>query len=65
MASVDERVSQIEGTLGQMNQRLGNVEADLRDMRSETRSNFRWVVGLIIVQWVTVLAAVLGALLAR
>ncbi|MBM3943140.1 MAG: hypothetical protein FJ316_09510 [SAR202 cluster bacterium] len=76
MASLEERVSRQEGTLEQMNERLGGLEANIRelraemhegfrDMRAELRSNTRWIIGLIIVQWVTVMAAVLGALLTR
>jgi len=40
MATLEERVSRIEGTLEQMNNRLGTVEADLRDLRKEMVASF-------------------------
>lgn len=58
MATVEERVSQVErevshtnGVLEQMNVRLGNLESGQQQMRAETLqrmdSQFRWVMVLL------------------
>ena len=63
--ALEQRVSRLEGVLEQINERLGALERDVRDLRAEMRGQFRWMVGLMVVQWVTLLGAVVGALLAR
>ncbi len=87
MASLDGRVSRIEGVIEQMNERIGNLEqgqsalhtelveghqalrTELAEsqhaLRAEMRSNFRWTVGIMLAMWITVIGAVLGALLTR
>jgi tetrahydromethanopterin S-methyltransferase subunit G len=61
MAEIDERVARIEGSLKQMDKRLGSVETDLRGIRTEIQgirseigTHFRWMVGLMIGIWSTV-----------
>lgn len=55
--------------LGQLDARLGNVEQDVRALRSDMRSGFdridtrfdaqtRWLVGLILASWLTVMASI-------
>ena len=65
MATIEERVSRLEGVLEQMNERLGNLERGQEALRAEVRGNFRWTIGLILGMWASVIAAVLGALLTR
>ncbi len=68
MASLGERISSIEGIFGQINERLGNLErgqGELRqELRAEMQSNFRWLMGTMLVMWVTIIGVVVGALLA-
>ncbi len=75
MATLDERVSRIEGVIDQMNERLGNLEHGQRalddkvtdterSLRTEMRSNFRWTLGITIAMWVTIMGAIIGTLLA-
>ena len=40
MATLEERTARIEGTLEQMNNRLGTLENDLRDLRKEITASF-------------------------
>ena len=35
MATLDDRVSHIDGVIDQMNERLGNLEQGLRDLHTE------------------------------
>lgn len=62
--------------LEQIDARLGNVERDVRDLRTETRSGFeridarfervdsrfesqtRWLVGLVLASWLTLMASI-------
>lgn len=68
MASLGERVSSIEGIIGQINERLGNLErgqGELRqELRAEMQNNFRWLMGTMLAMWVTIIGVVVGALLA-
>lgn len=59
-----------------MNERLGAIEQQLIGLavrhdesllalERRQDEHFRWLVGIILIQWMTVLAAVLGALLTR
>lgn len=68
MASLEERVSSTEGIIGQINERLRNLErgqGELRqELRAEMQSNFRWLMGTMLVMWVTIIGVVVGALLA-
>jgi hypothetical protein len=65
MASLEERVSRVEGVIDQMNERLGNLEQGQRTLLSEVRNNFRWTLGITIAMWITIVGAVIGALLAN
>ena len=48
----------LEGTLEQMNERLGNLELGQEAMRAEMRSNFRWTQGVILGMWITVMVTI-------
>ena len=39
--ALEERVAKVEGILGQMDKRLGRVEAELKELREETRVEIR------------------------
>ena len=65
MASLEERVSRVEGVIDQMNELLGNLEQGQRTLLTEVRQNFRWTLGITIAMWITIIGAVIGALLAN
>ena len=55
--------------LEQVDARLGNVERDVRDLRTEVRGGFervdirfesqtRWLVGLVLASWLTLMASI-------
>ncbi|MCE2403851.1 MAG: hypothetical protein J4F43_01695 [Dehalococcoidia bacterium] len=64
MATLAARVSPIKGVIDRMDERLGNLGQGQRDLRTEMRSNFRWIQGITIAMWVTIMGAMIGALLA-
>ncbi len=51
--SLESRVASLEAVQAQVNERLGNIEAELRDMRKEVQSNMRWIVGMQITTLIT------------
>jgi len=42
-----------------MDRRLNHVEAELRELRSEFRGWIRWMLGMLITMWVTIVLTVL------
>jgi hypothetical protein len=58
MATTEERVSVLEGIIPQMNERLGNIEATLRDMNN--RMNGMATTGELRA-WAGVIIALIGA----
>ncbi len=47
--SLDIRMARLEGSYAQIDRRLATIEVDLRELRRDTRQQFYWVVGLIVV----------------
>lgn len=67
---IEERQARIEATLEQMDKRLSNVEAAVRDLNNKIEdvrnsltakldSNFKWTAGIMITMWVTVILTIL------
>ena len=56
-ARLEERIAKIEGILEQINERLNHFGAELGDLRKD----FRWILGIILTMWVTIIIAVLFA----
>ena len=57
------------GVLEQVDARLGNMERDIRDLRTEVKSGFervdakfdsqtRWLVGVMFASWLTMIASI-------
>ena len=57
-ADFDARISRLEGTVDQMNARLGAIESRLANLESRLDSGFRWIIGI---QFATLIA--LGTLI--
>ncbi len=60
------RIAHLEGAYEQIDKRLGVIEGDIRGLRGEVQevgrkldTTFRWVIGIILVNWVTLMLTVL------
>jgi tetrahydromethanopterin S-methyltransferase subunit G len=60
------RIAHLEGAYEQIDKRLGVIEGDIRGLRGEVQevgrkldTTFRWVIGIILVNWVTLMLAIL------
>lgn len=71
MPELEERQAKIEDTLEQLEKRVGRLEVELTEFRSEIRNeltrlegkidtNFRWLVGMWVTTWITTMLAILG-----
>jgi len=49
----------------EMTQGQRELRSEIQALHAEIRSNFRWTVGIMLAMWITVMGAVLGALLTR
>lgn len=63
MVSIEERVAKIKGILEQMNERISKLENEVSHLRSEMHSQFRWLTGLILGMWITVICTLIPILL--
>ena len=64
---LEVRVAKLEGLFEQLNERLGNVETDIRDLRQEVSDGFNevrremrrmlyWILGLVVVGYLVPIA---------
>ncbi|MDI6886914.1 MAG: hypothetical protein QMD22_11380 [archaeon] len=53
---MEERIARVEGTLEQMDKRLNHVETEISELRSDLKTNFRWMVGLIVATWALIIS---------
>ena len=69
-------MAKIEGAFGQIDQRLGRVEAEITALRAEFREGiasvreeikalYRMVLTVLIPMWVTIIGAIIGIALTR
>jgi hypothetical protein len=67
---LEERVAHIEGTTGQLDKRLGNVETALQNLQRSVDekfqevyrkmdAQFRWTVGIMLTMWATIILTIL------
>ena len=59
MPTMETRVASLEAVQTQINERLGNVETELCDMRKDVQSNMRWIIGIQITTLITLGALIL------
>ncbi|MCS7207669.1 MAG: hypothetical protein NZ951_07050 [Dehalococcoidia bacterium] len=65
MTTETERLARLEALLEKVRDRLERFETRLDRLEARQDSQFRWLMGVMLGMWVTVIAAVLGALLTR
>lgn len=58
---MNERLGKIENDIVGLRGEMGNLRGEMTDLRKEMHANFRWIIGTIIVMWVTIICAVLFA----
>ncbi len=46
--SIDTRVALLEMSISHINETLLRIEQDSKDFRKDVKSDFRWIIGLII-----------------
>lgn len=47
MPTIETRVASLEAIQSQINERLGNIEQELRSICQDARQNTRWMFGLL------------------
>lgn len=57
--TTEERTSRLEGAHEQVSDRLNDMSLDIRDLRSESRKQFYWTMGLIITLLIVVIIDIL------
>ena len=60
--AIEERVAKIEGFVSQMDKRLNHASEDIRELRKEIKSNFKWILGILIPMWGTIIAVLFSTL---
>jgi hypothetical protein len=67
--TLEVRIAHLEGAFEQIDRRLGNVETALAGLRTDVHAMssrldqkidtaFRWVIGVVLVNWITVMLAI-------
>ena len=59
MPELEKRQGKIEGVLEQLVKRADKLEVEMGETRKELHTNFRWLVDIIIVTWVTTIVTIL------
>ncbi len=59
MPTIETRVASLEAVQTQMNDRLGNIEQELREIRRDARQNTRWFVGIQLTTFITLATLIL------
>ena len=49
-----ERIGRLEGIIAQINERLGDMARRLDILESNHRRDFRWLIGLQLATWATI-----------
>jgi len=61
--SLEERVAKIEGILEQMDKRLNHIESNMINLNKRIDSLFKWLIGLILGMWTTIMITLIPILL--
>ena len=61
-AEMNSRDTNLRAEMSSMNTNLraeiSNLKAELSDLKTELRSSFRWTMSLVLINWLSVLAAI-------
>jgi len=57
--TVEERLAKIEGTVSQMDKRLNHFGEDIKEIRRDIKTNFKWTLGILIPMWVTIIGSII------
>ena len=57
-ASLEGRIASLEGSYRELTKRSDDLRSEITDLRTEMRAGFRWVFTLILVNWLSILAAI-------
>ena len=60
MNGLEERTAKIEGTVSQMNERLNHPGDEIIQLRDEMKSNFKWILAIILGSWITIIGTFIG-----
>ena len=60
MDGLEERTAKIEGTVSQMNERLNHPGDEIIQLRDEMKSNFKWILAIILGSWITIIGTFIG-----
>jgi len=61
--SLEERIAKIEGILEQMDKRLNHLESNMINLNKRIDSLFKWLIGLILGMWTTIMITLIPILL--
>lgn len=56
---IREDVAELKGEVRQMNQRVGNIEQTLRQLQGSIEQGNRWLIGLVVGAWLTLMLTIL------
>ena len=72
MTNLENRVLVLETNIEHINQSLTEIRNDIRETNSRVDSlsgkidsNLKWIIGVILITWITTIGAVIGTALAR
>lgn len=57
--ALEVRMAHLEGAYEQINTRLGDLRSDVQDLGRKTDANFRWMIGIILANWITIILTIL------
>jgi len=58
-----ERLAKVEASVESLIREMSEVRASVRDLRSTAERNFLWTLGVIIPMWVSLIVAIIIAIL--
>ena len=60
MATMEQRVSRLEGAYEQVDQRLGDIQASLRRLEAKTDAQFRTIMAVMTTGGIAIAAAIIA-----
>ena len=60
--TLEVRIAHLEGAYEQIDKRLAGVETGVAQLRQQMYEQFRWIVGIQILAWISILGTLLALL---